>query len=124
MHHFMILFFIIASLLLQHFDTFSQNRWIQQYHEGLDAPVKSITESYDQGYLLAGKYGANYSKYNWLTKTNINGDVLWEKTIGDGTNSIVFLDMVQDSNGNVYLCGSTRTYDSEGDPLVMKINPC
>jgi len=41
--------------------------------------MRYILESYDNGYLISGKIGANYSLYNWLIKTNINGEILWEK---------------------------------------------
>jgi hypothetical protein len=67
--------------------------------------VHGVIESYDKGYLLLGKFGANYSKYNWLIKTDINGEVLWEKTIGDGQHAIVFDEISEDQSGNIYKAG-------------------
>jgi len=124
MHRIIYLLTIIAELVLDISYSIGQSRWVNVYHNEIDAPLEFFIESYDNGYLLSGKHGANYSKYNWLIKTDINGDILWEKTIGNGINSIVFLDMVQDISGNTYLGGSTKAYDPDGDPLIMKINPC
>jgi hypothetical protein len=116
---------LIAVILLNHLgSSVGQSRWVQSYYENDDAYVLNIFESYDHGYLASGKHGANYSKYNWLIKTDINGNILWEKTIGDGTNTIALLDMIQDESGNLYLGGGTRFYDPESDPLVLKINSC
>ena len=90
----------------------------------MDTPVHYIIEAYDKGYLMAGKYGANYSKYNWLIKTDINGEILWEKTIGDGIHSIALLGLDQDSSGNGFLCGLSNAIDSERDPLLIKVDSC
>jgi hypothetical protein len=91
----------------------------------MDTPVYFIIEAYDKGYLMVGKFGANYSKYNWLIKTDINGGILWQKVIGDGENAIVFSDMAEDQSGNIYLAGSTMSYDPNGDdPIILKLNPC
>lgn len=74
---------IIAIIfsLFQSLVAFPQGRWVHTYHENIDSPVYFINESYDKGYLLLGNFGANYSKDNWLIKTDINGEIFWEKTI-------------------------------------------
>lgn len=115
---------LTAVLIMDLTDATSQNRWVKVYHDEVDAPLEYFIESYDHGYLLSGKHGSNYTKYNWLIKTDVNGEILWEKTIGNGINSIVFLDLAQDNFGNTYLGGSTKAYDPEGDPLIMKLNSC
>ncbi len=118
------IFLVIFFFILQAFKANGQGRWVKSYFENEDAPVKYLIESYDHGYLISGKHGANYSKYNWLIKTDINGEIQWEKTIGDGVNSIVLLDMAQDKLGNTYLGGGTGAYDPESDPLIIKLDPC
>ncbi len=115
---------IITITLLNYTYLSAQSRWTHVYHDEIDAPLEYFIESYDHGYLLSGKIGANYSKYNWLIKTDINGEILWEKTIGDGINAIAFHDMAQDSLGAIFLSGGTHSYDPEGDPLIMKLDPC
>jgi hypothetical protein len=118
------LFILTGITLFPSFCVFSQGRWVRSYFEGEDAPVICIDESYDNGYLFIGKYGANYSKYNWLLKTDINGEILWQKTIGNGINSIALHDCAIDEPGNIYLGGSTKAYDPKGDPLILKLNAC
>jgi len=117
--------FIISIILITCYgSSFGQSRWVHSYLDNEDVYLKNILESYDKGYLISGKYGANYSKYNWLIKTDVNGDVLWEKTIGNGLNAIALHDIDQDESGNIYLGGSTNAYDPDGDPLIMKLNSC
>ena len=101
-----------------------QNRWVKSYFGNLDTPVSFVMEAYDHGYLLNGWYGHNYPTYLWLIKTDINGDLLWQRTIGDGFHSDVFLDMAKDQSGNILLAGLASESDPQGDPLIIKINPC
>jgi hypothetical protein len=121
-----VLFFGILSikLLIYTPNAFCQTRWVTSYFGNLDTPVHYFLEAYDKGYLMVGKFGANYSKYNWLVKTDINGEVLWQKTIGDGQHAIVFDEISEDQSGNNYLVGSTLIYDPQDDPFLMKLNPC
>jgi len=96
-----------------------------QYYGDVDAIGKYMTKSYDNGYLLVGKHGSNYVNYNWLIKTDVNGEILWEKTFGDPSTGIMFADMVYNALGELYLVGLTDFYNDENyDPLIMKINAC
>lgn len=104
----------------------SQNRWFNNYLEGEDPVGESITEFYDKGYLLAGRYGPNYPSYCWLIKTDINGEVLWNKVFGNDDDYIVISADIATSNlGEIFLVGSTNTFSStDYDPIVMKLNSC
>ncbi|MBP6871528.1 MAG: T9SS type A sorting domain-containing protein [Bacteroidales bacterium] len=124
MKGFKFLLLVLTILILDSSFIFSQSRWVKVYHDEIDAVGDMIIESYDYGYLLLGRHGHNYSKLLWLIKTNINGEILWEKTIGDGMKTITFFDMHQDVLGNTFLGGGSFFYDSSGDPIVMKINSC
>jgi hypothetical protein len=101
-----------------------QARWIHTYHEELNTPMLFISNSYDKGYFLTGRYQPNYPRYNWLIKTNINGEILWEKTIGNGINTIVLNEINQNDSGSIYLCGGTWNEDPYGDPFILKLNAC
>lgn len=103
---------------------FSQNRWEKVYHDEIDAPGEYIIESYDHGYLLLGRHEANYPKYMWLIKTDLNGEILWEKTIGDGMNPFVLIEMEQNINGCIYLCGQYNNIDPNGNPIIIKLDTC
>lgn len=124
MQKFVSLLLLTAGLILECYWAIGQNRWSKPYFGNLDTPIHTLVESYDKGYLMQGKYGSNYSKYNWLTKTDVNGEVLWEKTIGDGIHPIAILDMKHDGEGNTYLAGGTNAYDPDGDPVIIKLNAC
>ncbi|MEA3478310.1 MAG: hypothetical protein U9R60_09040, partial [Bacteroidota bacterium] len=60
-----------------------QSRWTNVYHGEKSAPADYFIESYDHGYLIVGRHSANYPHFAWLMKTDINGNILWEKSIGD-----------------------------------------
>jgi hypothetical protein len=118
-----IIFFIF---ILQFFICISnaQSRWVRIYHDEEDTPMRYILESYDKGYLFSGKSEANYSKYNWIIKTDINGEILWEKTIGDGIHSLVLFEMAMNESGSLYTSGESRHEDAYGDPIIVKLNVC
>ena len=103
----------------------SQNRWINNYLSGEDPFAIDIVESYDKGYLLLGKYGPNYSSFNWLIKTDINGEVLWNKTIGQANVTISLAELGLNNQGHCYITGSTYYYgEDNADPFIMKLNSC
>jgi len=103
----------------------AQNRWVKQYYSEKDALGLNLSIAYDNGYIVVGKHGHNYSTYNWLIKTDINGEILWEKTFGDPSTFIMFQDMAYNNLGDLYLTGSTGYYDEVSyDPLIMKLNAC
>ncbi|PIQ29810.1 MAG: hypothetical protein COW63_11160, partial [Bacteroidetes bacterium CG18_big_fil_WC_8_21_14_2_50_41_14] len=108
-----------------HVSLVAQNRWTKIYHAEEDAVGLNLSLGYDKGYLLAGKHGHNYVNYNWLIKTDINGEVLWEKSFGDPSTNINIQDMSFNNLGDIYLVGFTGYYNEESyDPLIMKLNAC
>ena len=123
----MLLFRYLITLLLtaSAVSLFGQNRWVMQYYEDKDAVANNLSASYDNGYLLVGKHGRSYVSYNWLIKTEVNGETLWEKTFGYPSTNIMFADMAYNAVGELYLVGLTDYYNDESyDPLVMKLNAC
>jgi len=104
---------------------FSQNRWVKMYYDDQDAIGINIANSYDKGILIVGKHGHNYVNYNWLIKTDINGEILWEKTIGYSSTSIKISDMAYNNLGELYLVGLTSYYNINNyDPIIMKLDSC
>lgn len=92
--------------------------------DALNAPVNDLNISFDNGYLLSGWINPNLPHYSWLIKTDVNGEVLWQKFIGGANNSTcAIIKFCQNPFGEIFLCGST-TSDSDGDPIVVKLNAC
>ena len=103
----------------------SQNRWTNTYLDGEDPFGECVINHYDDGFLLLGRYGPNYPSFNWLIKTDINGEVMWKKVIGTDNNSTFFNQVALDENKNCYISGSTYYYgEDDADPLIIKLNQC
>ena len=116
----------IITLFIFNNNIYAQSRWVESYLTGENPFGESICEFYDNGYLLAGRYGPNYPEYCWLIKTDINGEVLWNKVLGNGNDLLVISsDVKTNSLGETYLVGLTNSYNTNDyDPIIMKLNSC
>ncbi|HOX77554.1 MAG TPA: hypothetical protein PLW31_05895 [Bacteroidales bacterium] len=116
--------FLIFILLLICIISSAQSRWIQQYLDEYNAPALELIISYDQGYLLSGWITSNFPPYTWLIKTDVNGEILWQKLIGDSYYSSIGVDNVCiNANGDIYLGGGAYN-NSDANPVLIKLNPC
>ncbi len=103
---------------------YGQNKWLKSYYSNKDAVGKYFSTSYDHGIYIVGKHGHNYVPFNWLIKTDINGEILWEKTIGE-SESYIGINYIDCSNsGSLFCVGSTTYYDDYKDPFILKLNAC
>ncbi len=111
--------FLILPLIV------TSQEWIRIYGDNIDCYAYSLSESYDKGYLYAGKINQyNIPKFGWIFKTDINGEMLWDKKIGQYGDKTGLLDAKQTFNGGYILIGSTQKFDPYYDPFVMKLNSC
>lgn len=104
-----------------------------------DTPSK-IIKTIDGGYLICGTSNSNMSGNKsqncygyvdyWIVKLDMNGNILWEKTIG-GSASDNLTSAIETSSGDIILAGSSnsdisydKTENSRGglDFWVVKIN--
>jgi len=115
--------FLIIFLLSQ-LHVNGQTEWTQVYKDDFDAPRLFFTEHYDHGYLLMGRIHWGYPRYNWLIKTDINGNSLWEKTLGDGINATKIYGLETNFNNDLYLVGYYGMVGDFPDPMIMKLNAC
>jgi len=118
-------FYYIILLCTMQFISSSQT-WPKIYGDNVHAYGRDIIESYDKGYAICGSIlkNAEQFKYGWLIKTDINGNVLWNKKFGDGSVENSFHDFERTSDDGFILSGSTAEYDIEIDPLYVKLDPC
>jgi hypothetical protein len=113
---------IIFLLLLLPFSLVSQD-WIRYYGLNENSFSRYCIEAYDKGYMICG--ATDSGMQGWLIKTDINGNQLWSRQIGNGIN-FTHADVIEKTVDNgIILCGSTTIYNPpQTDPYIMKLNPC
>ncbi|MDP1623330.1 MAG: T9SS type A sorting domain-containing protein [Bacteroidales bacterium] len=85
-----------------------------------------LLEDYDKGIII----GANLSfgtimKIGWIIKTDINGNILWEKRLGNGARQWGVIGIDKTPDGGVIVAGACDTLDNGwGDPFVVKLSAC
>ncbi|HPE58426.1 MAG TPA: T9SS type A sorting domain-containing protein [Bacteroidales bacterium] len=107
----------------------SSQVWPKYYNQvNSDAFVDDIVEVYDQGYLICGNYntysGGEFKQWSWLIKTDVNGEVLWDKVIEGGDENMRSIAMELTEDGGILLCGFVWSEIGASDPYVMKLNTC
>lgn len=112
--------FLLLILILSGQLVYAQP-WIRYYGQGQNAIAKYVTEQYDKGYLIAGSI--NLSTYSWLIKTDVNGNLLWDKKFGNGNYNTILSNVEQTFDGGFILCGATQKLSSH-DAILLKLNPC
>jgi len=119
---------IFASLILSN-SGLCQN-WKRTYsYPGRDSWSTSVIESYDHGILLMSNFLKNGDNFHtgWLIKTDVNGDKLWERYIGnyDGYQS-VYEKVVETSDKSIIISGTwvKESFSNSPDPLFLKLDVC
>jgi len=104
-------------------------KWERIFTGNTMASVQDLLEYYDKGYLLAGRNvrSTGYPDYGYLIKTEINGNKLWAKHIGNGQFDNTADGVDQAPDGGLILCGLTTQFDTgcyDTDPYILKLNAC
>ncbi|MCK4677805.1 MAG: hypothetical protein KAT48_06720, partial [Bacteroidales bacterium] len=99
--------------------------WIRIYYNNISAYPFSLIESYDKGYVYSGAiYQGEIPKYGLIFKTDINGEMLWDKKFGEYGDVTGVQDIKQTIDNGYILSGSTKKLDPYYDPFIMKLNYC
>jgi hypothetical protein len=113
-------FILMANLFVM-----AQNQdW--EIHIGLSnraEGAKDLIEYYDKGYYLEGLVEVSQEWNGWNVKTNINGEIIWDKIIEYNPDIMYGWCVVLDDEGNRYVAGD-RFSDDDVWPFVTKFNPC
>jgi hypothetical protein len=81
---------------------------------------RDAVETYDNGFLILGGY---QNIKSWIIKTDINGNLLWDKVIeSNGKNKFFAIDNTPD--GGYIIAGEASMFENIVDPVVIKINAC
>jgi hypothetical protein len=85
-----------------------------------------IMEHYDHGYLIAGYTGTGSGdSQGWFVKTDINGQLLWDKQIiSTSPNQVGIMKLLYDQNGNIYVFGFLWQNQPHEFPVIVKLNAC
>ncbi|MCD4737234.1 MAG: T9SS type A sorting domain-containing protein [Bacteroidales bacterium] len=85
--------------------------------------AREILELYDKGYYISGGF-EGYGEYNngWNIKTDINLELIYDKTLEHDLSTVAQRASVSDENENIYITGFT-TYPEKW-PFVTKIDSC
>ena len=113
-----IIFFITISVTLH------AQRWITTFGiPNQNDAVYDLIEDYDKGYYLVGyEVIDNKNIVGWNIKTDINGNMLWDKKLVHPQITEGFA-VCKDVAGNKYVTGVDFTDDSN-TPFLVKFNAC
>ncbi|MBC8456606.1 MAG: hypothetical protein H8D67_01255, partial [Deltaproteobacteria bacterium] len=111
-------YFIFCLTITFHFQSFSQE-WPRVFP---NASARWLIESYDKGFFIIGP--KNTYVYSWIIKTDINGNILWDKEVGNGQYQSILGGIDQSVDGGFVVTGQSNKYDTWGDPVIMKFSAC
>lgn len=120
---------ILALLYIMFFQSISAQVWPKFYSKVNSASyADDIIEMYDNGYLICGNFntynGGDFKQWSWLIKTDVNGDILWDKIIEGGDEFIRTTAVESTMDRGVLLCGLIWSEIGATDPYVLKLNAC
>jgi len=119
----LILLFIFNGINL----CLAQN-WIRIYGEDRTCWAAKMIESYDHGYIILSQVDPGPTvpqMYAWIIKTDINGNILWNKKIFNPSYYNAYNDIQHVSDGGWIMVGVTTKEDPlDYDVSFMKLNAC
>lgn len=118
---------IFLYLIFSSYSTIGQE-WIRVYgQEHYVSSPYNIGETYDKGYLVCSNFYHTNSSSEQISilKTDINGYEIFEKKIGNQTlNSVHSGGFCFAPDGGILISGQIFSEDSNGDPFILKLDPC
>ena len=112
------------NLYLVKTDASGQMEWNRTFGGTGYSDAKSLIQTSDGGFLLAGSRDPYDGSSNnmWLVKTNVTGHMEWNRTFG-GTSSDYAYSMIQTSDDCFVLAGVTSSYGAgRSDMWLVKTN--
>lgn len=85
----------------------------------------NVIEHYDGGYLISGNiYYDGDNIHGWLIKTDINGELLWDKVITQLPDKAMIVKTLFDPEGNIYVLGWLYQNQPHEFPFIIKLDAC
>jgi len=113
-----IILFIFLIVPITHLN--AQN-WPKFYNSMTAFPYGAM-QFYDKGFIIVG-VRADY-KYGWIIKTDVNGNTLWNKKLGNGKYNIYPHSIEQSYDGGLIIGGSSEKIGNQSDAFILKLNSC
>ncbi|MBL7113144.1 MAG: T9SS type A sorting domain-containing protein [Bacteroidales bacterium] len=100
--------------------------WPKIYGGNLSTGGDDVDETYDQGYLITGNMisSTGLKIMGILLKTDVNGNMLWEKRVGSSSYFLSLNDSYMTSDGGLIMIGTTMKLDEYGDAFIVKLDAC
>jgi hypothetical protein len=116
----------ILLLFLIPFITLKGQTWERTFSSSLDVFPYELKEHYDRGFILgAGMAIGNLIKIGWIIKLDVNGNILWDKKLGNGSNFFGLHGIDTALDGGIIMTGVTDTLNNDQwDPFIIKMNNC
>ncbi|HNQ59636.1 MAG TPA: hypothetical protein PK028_01120 [Bacteroidales bacterium] len=100
-------------------------QWPVIYEDSINVVPDRVWEHYDKGYIFTGEKYLGWSYYGWINKTDINGEILWEKSYGNPSDRTKFSSSRITTDGGLIISGGSNKLSSSCiDPIIVKINAC
>ena len=119
---------ILFAIILLSFSKVSFcQEWVKTFRSDIYQTFSyQLQEDYDKGIIIGGNLSTgSVMKIGWIIKTDINGNVLWEKQLGNGDRMWALDGIDKTPDGGVVVAGVCDTLDYEWwDPFVVKLSAC
>lgn len=117
--------FLLSIIIITSSICRAQN-WPKIFGDDIMALGYDVLEDYDKGFIIGGATLKNSSqfKFGLLIKSDINGNLLWDKKFGNYQVENFFTDFDKTKDQGLIISGATAQEDYARDPLFIKLNPC
>jgi hypothetical protein len=109
-----------SKVAITKFDSSGNQQWTTKTNSLLENPVKTLIETNDGGFAVAGQVfdPVVYKVHAWLMKTDAQGNVQLNKTIGTSVSLPAYINsMIQNDEGS-YVFAGAQPNESSGDTSV------
>ncbi len=102
-------------------DSNGEEEWNQAYGDNLDDAGRSVQQTSDGGYIIAGETESNDLNhlYGWLIKTDSTGIEEWNQIFGEEGHHDKFTSIHQTNDGGYIIAGNTDSYGAGGHDIWL-----
>src|SRR5690349_6683160 len=119
MENFFFFFFLLVTSRISVAQPWQHTYGGSGQHEGYN-----IIENYDRGFTILGEVGSSPNVKILLIKTDVDGTVLWIKTIGTPGHYSLATGIDNTIDGGLIIGGVTAQYDTMGASFILKLDAC